>query len=102
MISSEDSICVTRDLLKNIVSNTLEEQKKQAEAGSKDAIKSAYAEGIKRGCEIQSKPLLSSTIGQEHVMGNYLVNHSTIGSPEPLRNVLFPRCMKEGQSGSHI
>ncbi len=59
--SSEDSICVTRDMLKNIVANTLEEQKKQSEAGSKDA-KSAYAEGMIRGCEIESKPLLSPTL----------------------------------------
>ncbi len=47
---------VTRDMLKNIVSNSLEEQKKQADASSKEAIKSAYTEGIKKGCEIQGRP----------------------------------------------
>ncbi len=84
--SSEDNICVTRDMLKNIVSNTLEEQKKQSEAGSKETIKSLYSEGMKKGFEIQRKPLLSSTIWRKHVMGNYLVNHSTIGTREPMRN----------------
>ncbi len=86
--SSEDSICVTRDILKNIVSNTLEEQKKQADANSQEAITSSYTEGIKKYCEIQGKPLLSSTIVQEQVMGIYLVNHNTIGSPEPMKNML--------------
>ncbi len=38
-------------MLKNIVLNTLEEQKKQANANSKEAIKSAYTEGMKKGCE---------------------------------------------------
>ncbi len=92
--SLEDSISVTRDMLKNIVSNALEEQKKQADASSKEAIKSAYNEGIKKGCEIQGKSLLSSTIGQEHVIRNYLLNHSTIGTPEPIamRNKLNEVC----------
>ncbi len=54
---SEESISLTRDMLKNIVSNALEEQKKQADANSKEAIKSACTEGIMKSCEIQGKPL---------------------------------------------
>ncbi len=38
---AEDSISLTRDMLKNIVVNALEEQKKQADANSKEVIKSA-------------------------------------------------------------
>ncbi len=79
-------------MLKNIVSNALEEQKKQADASTKEAIKSSYNEGMKKGCEMQGKPLLSSIIGQEHVLRNYLINHSTIGTPEPMRNVLNEVC----------
>ncbi len=86
--STEDSICVTRDMLKTIVHNVLEDQKKRANAGSKEVIKSAYAEGIKKGYKIEGNPLLSSTMGQEHVMGNDLVNHSTISTPEHTRDVL--------------
>ncbi len=80
---------MTRDMLKNIIQNTFEEQKIQAEAASKKTIKSAYTGGMKRGCEIQGTPLLSLTIGQEHVMVNYLVNHSAIRTPEPIRDVLY-------------
>ncbi len=65
----EDSISMTGDMLKNIVANALEEQKKLADANSKEAIKTAYTEGMKKGCELQVKRLLSSTLGQE--MGNY-------------------------------
>ncbi len=68
--SADDSICAIRDMLISIVHNALGDQTKQADAGSKEAIKSAYVEGMKKGYEIQGKPLLSLNMGQEHVMGN--------------------------------
>ncbi len=39
--STEDSICTTKDMLTNIIQLAFEDQKKLADAGSKEAIKSA-------------------------------------------------------------
>ncbi len=57
--STDDSVYVIRDTLKNIVQNAIEDEKKQADAGSKEGIKSAYAEGMNRGCEMPGTSLLS-------------------------------------------
>ncbi len=59
-----------------------------ADANSEEALKSAYTKGMKKDCELQVKPLLGSTLRQEQVMSNYMMSHSPIGTPEPMRNML--------------
>ncbi len=68
--------------MRHIAQQVLDDSKKRADAGSKVAIKSAYIDGMKKCYEIQGKPLLSLTIGQEHeqVMGNQFVDHKTMST----------------------
>ncbi len=50
--TTEDSISLTRDMLRSIVSNALEEQKKLADVNITEAIKSAFSDGINKGSEL--------------------------------------------------
>ncbi len=59
---ADNNIVMTRDMLKDIVANVLKEQKRLADATSKDAIKAAFREGLKNHSELQVNPLHSSVI----------------------------------------
>ncbi len=74
-------------MLKDIVANALEEQKRLSDATSKEAAKSAFSEGMKNGSELQVNPLYSSAIEQEVV--HYPVNQSPIGPHEVNGQVLL-------------
>ncbi len=47
--TTDDNISLTRNMLRIIVSNALEEQKKLADVNIADAIKLAFSDGIKKG-----------------------------------------------------
>lgn len=79
---------MARDELKNIDQHALEDEKKQADDGSKVVIQFAYVDEMKKGYEIQGKSLLNLTIGQEQVMGNQLVDINIPVTPQHTREVI--------------
>ncbi len=50
--TTDDNICLTRDILRSIFFNALEEKKKLVDATIADAIKIAFSVGIKKGSEL--------------------------------------------------
>ncbi len=85
-----------------------------AEAGKKVAIKSAYVDRVSKGYEIQGNSLLNLTVGQQQVMGNQLVDHNKLSTPNNTRErlnvihslapnrdiVIFPVSNKSGQNNN--
>ncbi len=49
--TTDDNISLTREILRSIVSNALEEQKKLVKVTTADAIKCAFSDGIKKRSE---------------------------------------------------
>ncbi len=50
--TTDDNISLTREMLRGMFSNTLEEQKKLVDVTTADAIKCAFSDGIKKGSEL--------------------------------------------------
>ncbi len=50
--TTDDNISSTREILRNIVSNALEEQKKLADVNITETIKCAFSDSIKKGSEL--------------------------------------------------
>ncbi len=63
----DDKVCMTRDMFKNIMAKTLEDQKCLADAITAGAVNVGFMVGVKKGSEVQTQPLHSSTIEQEAV-----------------------------------
>ncbi len=73
---ANDNISMTRDMLKDIVANALEDQERLSDDTSAEAIKAVFTEVMKKGSELQVQPLHSSSIEQDVV--HYPVEHSPI------------------------
>ncbi len=86
---------MTRDMLRSIVSNALEEQKRLVDATTAETIKAAISEGIKTGTEFLVNPLYSSTTGPEI---EYYLDQSAVGLHQPTElqagHLLNPSCIK--------
>ncbi len=78
--TTDDNISLTRDMLRSIISNALEQQKRVVDATTAEAIKVDFSEGIKRVSDFLVNPLYSCTTGKEM---EHHVDQSPIGLHQP-------------------
>ncbi len=71
----DDKVIMTRVMFNDIMNKAIEDQKCMSAANSAEAVKVAYTEGVKKGCETQTC-LHSSTM--EHEVMCYPVEQSPI------------------------
>ncbi len=76
---NDNKLIMTRVMFKDIMSKAVEEQKSMADTTRAEVVKVACTESVKKGSELQTQPLHSSTI--EHEVVRYLVEQSLIMPP---------------------
>ncbi len=85
--TTDDNISLTRDMLRSIVSNALEEQKRLADVNITEAIKSAFSDGIKKESELghyRNETPISLDQPTELQAGHLLIPNWTGNTGRPL------------------
>ncbi len=79
--TTDDNKSLTRDMLRRIISDALEEQKRLADAATAEAIKVAFSDGIKKGSQLghYMDQTLLGLYQPTELKGGHLLNPSQTG-----------------------